>query len=311
MTTSGVEVWRGGVKSEQIDEMGHLNIRFYVAIASEGLIGFAQALGLSEAFRPGANATLIIREHHIRFLREARVRAPLHMTASIVELGETTARVLFVLWHSLTGEPAATFNTVVEHVTAKQGRAFPWTSAARARAGDLMGDLAPFAAPKSVPVGAVQSQASVARADALAMTPIARGAFKGSDCDVFGRMNADLFMGHIVSGIPQMGGGFRETVIEHTDPKPSRVGNAALEYRLIYLDWPRAGDLYVMRSGSLAIDAKGMNVIHWMLDPVTGKPWGSCQAYIVTFDLDKRKIMPVPPAAKVVLDQRLAVGVSL
>ena len=136
------------------------------------------------------------------------------------------------------------------------------------------------------------------------MSTITYGAIRPQDCDAFGRMHAEHFMGAIVSGIPQMNNGFREAVVDATDPKPARVGNAALEYRLLYFDWPRAGDLFAIRSGTLEVDAKGMNVVHWMLDPVTGAAWGSCQAYIVTFDLDARKIMPVPPAAKAALDQR-------
>ena len=34
----GVEVWRGGVNTWECDEMGHLNVRFYVARAMEGLV---------------------------------------------------------------------------------------------------------------------------------------------------------------------------------------------------------------------------------------------------------------------------------
>lgn len=308
---SEVEVWRGGVKSIQLDEMGHLNVQFYVSLATEGLAGLAHALGLPGAFFADAGATLLVREHHIRFLREARLRAPLHMTARVLSMEESDARVLFVLWHSVTGEPAATYNTVISHVTAKEMRPFPWSQVVRDRAAELMGELPDFAKPRSTPIDPVVSTASVARADEIGMDSIARGAFRPSDCDAFGRMQAELFMGSIVTGIPQMTNGFRQAVVEATDPAPARVGNAAMEYRLLYLDWPRAGDLYVMRSGSLDIDAKGMNVVHWMLDPATGRPWGSCQAYIVTFDLDARKIMPVPPAAKAVLDERLAVGVSL
>jgi acyl-CoA thioester hydrolase len=308
---SAIEVWRGGVKSDQLDEMGHLNVRFYVALAMEGLTGLAHALGMSGAFSSDAGATLIVREHHIRFLREARARAPLHMTAEVLSMEETDARVLFVLWHSLSGEAAATYNTVISHVDAKELRPFPWPAVARERSEGLMGDLPDFARARSTPLDPVEPRARMDAADELGLPVIARGAIGAADCDGFGRMQAEHFMGFIVSGIPQMSNGFREAVVEATDPKPARVGNAALEYRLLYLDWPRTGDLYVIRTGVLDFDQRGMNVVHWMLDPVSGRAWGSCQAYIVTFDLEARKIMPVPPAARTVLDERIARGVSL
>ncbi len=69
----GIEVWRGGVNPWQCDQMGHLNVRFYVAHAVEALAGLAAALGMTRAYSPHATSTLVVREHHIRFLKEARV----------------------------------------------------------------------------------------------------------------------------------------------------------------------------------------------------------------------------------------------
>src|SRR5690606_22742822 len=99
--------------------------------------------------------------------------------------------------------------------------------------------LPPFATARSTPLDAVVSEASEAAADALGLPAIAMGAIEPADCDAFGRMQAQHFMGSIVSGIPQLGHGFRNAVVEATDPRPTNAGNAALEYRLLYLDWPR------------------------------------------------------------------------
>jgi len=88
--TGGIEIWRGGVNTWECDEMGHMNVRFYVARAMEGLVGLAAALGLPHAFAAHAGATLLVREQHIRFLREARAGAALHMTGGVVVvLGKT------------------------------------------------------------------------------------------------------------------------------------------------------------------------------------------------------------------------------
>ena len=66
----GLEVWRGGVNTWECDEMGHMNVRFYVARAVEGLVGLAGALGLEGAFRPNAEATLLITDQrHVRARR--------------------------------------------------------------------------------------------------------------------------------------------------------------------------------------------------------------------------------------------------
>src|SRR2546421_309752 len=67
-----VEVWRGSVAMWECDAMGHLNVGFYVAKSVEGLAALAAELGMPGAFAADARATLIVREQHIRFLREAR-----------------------------------------------------------------------------------------------------------------------------------------------------------------------------------------------------------------------------------------------
>ena len=51
MTESGpVEVWRGAVQAWECDEMGHMNVRFHLAKAMQGLAGAAAALGMPHAF---------------------------------------------------------------------------------------------------------------------------------------------------------------------------------------------------------------------------------------------------------------------
>lgn len=52
--------------------MGHLNVGFYVAKSMEALAGLAAELGMPGAFAANAEATLVVREQHIRFIREAR-----------------------------------------------------------------------------------------------------------------------------------------------------------------------------------------------------------------------------------------------
>ena len=80
----GVEIWRGGVNTWDCDEMGHMNVRHYVVRAMEGLIGLAAELGMPQAFSPHANATLLVKEHHVRFLREAHAGAPLTMLGGVI-----------------------------------------------------------------------------------------------------------------------------------------------------------------------------------------------------------------------------------
>lgn len=309
--TVGTEIWRGGVNTWDCDEMGHMNVRFYVVRAVEGLAGLAAELGMPFAFAAHANATLLIREQHVRFLREAHPGAALHMTGGVISISDTEAWFLQVLVHSDTGQPAATFQTRVAHVTARDGVAFPWSAAILARAKALKVEIPDYAVARSLPLDPVVSQASAAKAEALDMLQIGLGAIMPQECDVFGRMRAEQFIGRISDGIGRLIHPLRDVVASHADSPHGRIGGAVLEYRLIHLDWPMAGERVQLRSGFKAADGRTLRVVHWMLDPESGKAWGTAEAVAITFDLDARKIVPISTAAQDALRNKTLSGLTL
>jgi acyl-CoA thioester hydrolase len=302
----GVEVWRGSVATWECDAMGHLNVGFYVAKCMEGLIGLAAELGMPGAFSPTALSTLVVREQHIRFIKEARPGAPLHMIGGVVEWGEADARLLLLLRHR-TGEVAAVFQTLVSHTTAQEARAFPWPDRMRERAQALTMEVPADARPRSIGLDPVESQASLERAVQLGLKRTALGAVRPADCDAFGRMRTELLMARISDGIPHFFDGTRPGAQENG----ARTGGAALEYRLIHLAWPRAGDRVELRSGSGGGDARFRKLIHWLLDPATGRPWGVAEAIAVSFDLETRKLITLTDEALALANAQAVPGLTL
>jgi len=301
-----VEVWRGGVNPWECDAMGHLNVRFYMARATEGLVGLAAAMGLEGAFRAQAGATVIVKDHHIRFLREARVGAPLYMTAGILEIGETEARVLQMLVHAGSGELAASFQTVLTHATAREGRAFPWSERTRVLAAALAVEAPSRAAPRSLDLEPPSGKACLARADELGLFRLSAGAFSGEDCDVFGRVRPEIFIGRVSDGVPGLA-----TALGGGSARPGGVGGAVLEYRLAYRAWPRAGDRFEVRSGLAGFDDRAQRLAHWILDPATGEAWVTSEAVAIALDLEARKIIPIAEEAKARLARHVKPGLGL
>ena len=282
-----IEVWRGSVAAWECDAMGHLNVGFYVARSMEALAGLAAELGLAGAFAPNAEATLMVREQYIRFLREARVNAPLSITGGVLAMEDEGARLLFVMRHA-DGTVAATFQTLVTHATSRGGRAFPWSARTRARAEALMTTIPAGGEPRSIGLEPVTTGASLARADALGLAVTGRGVVLAAQCDPFGRMLTEGFMQRLSGAIPNLfaqrpGGGGAER-------RPNQ-GGAAMEYRILHHAWPRAGDRLELRSGIGGGDARIQRIFHWVLDPDSGRPWATAQAISVAFDLETRKII--------------------
>jgi acyl-CoA thioester hydrolase len=284
--------------------MGHLNVRFYVAHAMEGLAGVAAMLGMDRAFSPRATSTLVVREHHIRFLREARAGDALHMTAGILEIDEQGATVLQILRHSGSGEVSAVFHTRLVHARAADGEPFAWPKAGLARASEVMVEVPPGLGPRSLTPGEAPPEISRQRAERLGLVRYAAGAFGPQECDAFGRVFAHHVMARIGDGAAQAIGAARDAV-GPVSPEGRPVGLAVVEYRLIYFDAPHAGDRYDVRSGLRQAEARRLGWSHWMLDPDSGRPWAIAIGLLVPFDLDARKTISLPDEAVATLKRRV------
>jgi acyl-CoA thioester hydrolase len=299
----GIEAWRGGVNPWQCDQMGHLNVRFYVAHAMEALAALASSMGMPRAFAPRAVSTLMVREHHIRFLKEARAGEALHMEVGLLEVAESEASVLQVMRHSDTAEPAAVFHTRVAHVRAPDAQPFAWSSAVRAAAERLRVEVPEPLRPRSLIPGHSIEPVSLARAESLPMIRYGAGAFTAEDADAFGRVGPHRIMGRMGDGSPHEIAEIRAAA--GNGPAGQPLGVAVVEYRLVYLEAPEPGDRYEIRSGLSRVEPKRLNFEHWILDPDSGRPWAIAEVVLLPFDIEARKAFALSEAAQAALKARL------
>jgi acyl-CoA thioester hydrolase len=292
----GKEIWRGGVTPWQCDEMGHMNVQFYLSIAAQGLAGLSAMLGMPHAFTAGASSTLLIREHHVRFLKEARPGAGLVMTGGLLDIGETEATLLQLLYHA-TGEPAAAITAKVRHVTPRDLRPFPWTRGTRDRVEAMRLEAPDFARARSVSLERVETMASVSRAEALGLPVVAGGALMPSDCDVFGRMLPEQLLNRVYASVGHIIRPSHEALLKAQPDLAGRLGGAAVEFRALYHAWPRAGDRVELRSGHRELTPKARRVVHWLLDPTSGRPWASAEMVSLFLDLKARKSLTLSAEA--------------
>jgi acyl-CoA thioester hydrolase len=306
------EVWRGSVMAWECDEMAHMNTRFYVARAMEGLAGLFGYLGMPRLFAPSSPTTIAADELHIRFWREARMAAPLHMTGGVVGVGNSEADVLLLLYHSRSGQIAATFRLRVSHVVSADGRTRKdWPAAMVAAANALRTEVPPEARPRTVSVAPVESKDTLDHAEELGLRRAAMSFLAPEGCDPFGRMQQSRFIGAVGDGVRHLLQPLRDIVAENADTKPKRYGGAALEFRVVNFERPVSGDCYEVRSGLQKVEGSAFSVIHWMLDPFTGKRFASMQSINTVLDLDARKIVPISGAARQLLSSHAIPGLRL
>src|SRR5690625_1698992 len=114
MSAAPIEVYRNSVQTWESDQMGHMNVQFYVDKSASGLAVLAHFLGLGPEFTRTEKARLVHREQHIRFLREQHPGAPLKMVAGILDANPDRLRVYQELTNTFNGEVAATFSSEVQ-----------------------------------------------------------------------------------------------------------------------------------------------------------------------------------------------------
>ncbi len=290
-----ITLWQGTANTWDCDEMGHMNVRVYVEKAMEGLGTFAHAIDMPHAFRPNMPSTLLPAEQHIRFMREIRPGQPVNMHGCVLEAGDCDAVIYQEIQHS-DGTPSASFRTRIQHVEAKSGQPFPWSKRTREKLEALKDTPPTKTAPRSItPFGEAlpADKATLAIAEAAGVHAIGTGSVPPQHCDLNGRMQAQWFIGRVSDSVPNLMRAWRETVAASVGG--AEQGAAVLEYRLVYRRWPRAGDLFQIRTGLARVEEKFHSLVHWMLDPVTGEAWMTSEVIAVTLDLKARKIIPSSP----------------
>ncbi len=308
-----IELYRGSINTWECDEMGHMNVRFYVARMMEGLAELSHHIALPGAFRPEAETTLRPRDQHIRFIKEAHAGSPFTMRGCILEATETSALIYQQIDHN-SGEPCASFRTWVDHVDVATGTPAPWSTVSRKKLNALIGEAPANCAPRSIDFSvAPRATAAVTDADAIGAPVIGRGVVLPHQLDLTGHMIPEMFIGRVSDSVGHLLRPWRERLAAQARERGevARVGGAVLEYRLVYRRWPRAGDRFVIRSGAGFQKEKTHSFVHWLIDPDTGAAWCTSEAVAIVLNLDTRKIMPATPELQASLASVAPAGLTV
>jgi acyl-CoA thioester hydrolase len=302
------EFWRGSAEAWECDEMGHMNVRYWVTRSLDCIVTLAELIGCGGAFALGATATLIPVRQHIKFMREARAGAPLFARGGITSVSESELTFYCEIVHSFTGEIGATFITTLAHADAKTARVFPFPARVKMLSEALLVEIPAHAQPRSI--GLDHAIPSLTPNDALVAgySSLGLAGVRPVDVDPFNRLFGEGMIGRVSNAMPNLLGQWREEAtaeMTEIDGIARTAGAAVLEYRLDYLSWPQMGDQTAVYSGLIEVGEKTIKLRHLVLDPLTGASWCVCEALAVTLDLQARKIVANPPRAKAQLEAML------
>ena len=300
------DYWRGSVETWECDEMGHMNVRFWVRHAYDGLMLLAADLGLERAFGREASATWVPVCQHIRFLKEAHAGAPLFFRGGVIEITEAHITVYGEIVHSVSGTVGATFQTKLVHVEAATGKIFPWPARTHNLASALIVAVPEHGKPRSVAFDGPVEALDATQLGACGFRQVGLAPVRPQDVDVFDRLYPEGMMALVSNGVPNLMSAWRDQATQELgarDGQELQTGAAVLEYRLDYLTWPRPGDFTALHSGLADVGDKTITLRHVLTHPVTGQIWSVCEAVAVTFDLVARKVLPNPPHVRALMEK--------
>lgn len=293
-------VWAGDCSAWECDELGHLNMSFYLDKFEQARMGLFVRLGLVEAFRPDAYSTVRSRDIHIKYLAEARPGAPLRIESAIIALFETTAEVGHVMYHR-DGRMAASLREIVEHVYIPEDKKFSWPSRLKQKAADHTDQLPAPARARNLSVNWDLPSPTNSELDALGAVDVGGGIFLPTHTMPAGHVPFSKIFRRITTTLGWFSGGWPE----FADPDYMAGGGSAvvLEIRVHMPSLLRAGDLYHMRPAVVAADPYTRLIMHNILNTVTGDCVVAGYAAGGLFNLNTRKLTKASEAQNEALMQ--------
>lgn len=293
-----IEVYRNSVQTWETDQMGHMNVQFYVDNATSALAVLSHHLGLGPQFARREGARLVAREHHIRFLREQRPGAPLRIVAGVLDASPNALRIYFEMSNAASKEVAATFVADVDLLDIASRTKRPLSSAVLNAAERLRVELPAHGAPRGIELHPPRPAPTLAEAEQLGMLPTYYGVVTPGMCDADGWQATRSYMGVVSDAVPNL-----LVQMYGEDRSKSGIGGAALEYRLCYRKALRPGDLITLRSGIKQVATKTYTFAHWMFDLSTGEAIATAEVVAVMLDLQARKAIEIPADTRTVLER--------
>ena len=282
--TEFLDTFRGTVNTWECDEVGHMNVQFYVARASDAAFYLRHALGLAPSQVRSEGRAMVALEEHIRFHRELRAGDIMHMRSRPVELRDRTLVSVHELFNSGTGETSATIVAVSGHFDLEKRKLIPWSAEARNRAAPYLGPLPAHAEPRGV--AREKRLPDMTLADAADFIEIYRGAVMPWECDDFGHMNSRFYMARFSDGAGHL---WQALGFDKRSMMEMRRGTVVLEIRLNYIREVRSGAMLVARSTLTGLEGKTLTFTHFMFDAETGALVATGEAIAIMLDLDARK----------------------
>lgn len=124
---------RGNVKHDWIDANDHMNVAYYVVAFDQATDDFFDYVGLTRAYRDGANCTTYALELHATYVRELKLGQTYLITTQLLDGDAKRLHFFHQMYNDTPDESdpylAATFEGISMHIDRSGPRATPFPDA--------------------------------------------------------------------------------------------------------------------------------------------------------------------------------------
>ena len=292
------------VTQDQIDHLGHMNVRFYTASACLGARALASGLGA----RGGGDARICERDIYVRHRREQLVGARLEVTGGVLEASRDCIRVYEELANVDSGDVAATFVMALAAIDEDRNPVkFPDDVVESAGAARV--EIPDYGMSRSISFDdepAAPPSLDVLQARDLAQRQVR--VVEAAECDEDGWFPAEMMMALVWGGEPLPGRDFRPF---HETPEGRNLAWATMETRAVWSRLPRVGDRVQSFNAEISVAEKTFNSRYWVYDLDRAELACSFSVVSLAFDLEARRSVVIPDVLREEMLQRLNPDLAL
>lgn len=281
-----IDTYKGYVNPWECDEMGHMNIQFYMGKTSDAAFYHQAFMGLGYEHQRTERTTYVALEHHIRFHKELFASDLVAIRSGVFSISEKTMRIYQEVRNALTDTLSATLVVDVGHFDMNTRKLVPWTDFTRAQAEKTLIPRPPHSEPKSQADGSLDRDVSVARAQTLGMHETNRSAVNRWECDSNEHMNSRFYLARFSECQGHM---WAHAGLDRHAQKAKGLATATVEMRIAYFQELNAGQTLFVRTGLEAQGPKTLRYRHWMFNAETGEPAAAAEGTALLISRETRK----------------------
>lgn len=286
------------VTPDQIDQLGHMNVRFYGVHALSGARKLVAKIGLPEA----TNATrTAFTDLYTRHYLEQLEGSPLEVWGGVLDVRDNGIRMYFELRNPARDEIAATFVFTVQHQHTETHAHVDFDKTIVDAATQAIVAWPKHGQPRSIDLEMTPRILSIAELEGHELPGRTTRVIEEKDCDSHGVYRVDSFQDLVwgSEGISEDNDWLR--TLENGD----QMGWATMESRCTLLELPKVGARVRSYSAIVEVGRKAQHERFWVYDIDREVLLCTASFVDVAFNINTRRAIEVPEFEQERLDKEL------